>query len=163
MQINCTYDSLENPKSLKPSPKNPNHHSPDQIDRLCKILQYQGYRAPIVVSKQTGFVVVGHARLQAAMKMDLTEVPVNYQDFENEDQEYAHMVADNSIGEWAELDLSQINLDIGDLGPDFDIENLGLKDFTIEPADKYEESKIKEKEISELQTEHECPSCGYKW
>ena len=62
---------------------------------------------------------------------------MEYQDYENEDQEYADVVSDNSIASWAELDLSLINLEVPSLGPDFDIDLLGIKNFEIEPADKY--------------------------
>src|ERR1035437_2514888 len=53
-------------------------------------------------------------------------------------QEYADVQADNAIASWAELDLSGINADIADLGPDFDIDVLGLKDFTLDVAEKLE-------------------------
>jgi DNA modification methylase len=63
-------------------------------------------------------------------------VPVIFQDFESEEQAYAYMVSDNAVAAWAELDLSNINVDIQDLGPDFDIDMLGIKDFTIDVAEK---------------------------
>ena len=63
-------------------------------------------------------------------------MPVNYQDYEDETQEYADLQADNAIASWAELDFSGINADLGDLGPDFDIDLLGIKNFEIDVADK---------------------------
>jgi|SRR5271157_3530900 len=122
--------------SLKPHPKNPNKHSPEQIDRLAKIIEYQGWRHPIVVSKQSGFIVAGHGRLLAAKKLGLSEVPVHYQDFANEDQEYAFVVSDNAIASWAELDLANINVELVGLGPDFDIDMLGISNFTIDISEK---------------------------
>jgi DNA modification methylase len=68
----------------------------------------------------------------AARTMGLERVPVHYQDFESDEQEFLFMVADNAIASQAELDLSAIHLDIGEMGP-FDIELLGLKDFQFEP------------------------------
>ena len=62
-----------------------------------------------------------------------------YQDYDSEAQEYADGIADNAIDKWAELDLSSINNDVMDLGPDFDIRTMGIKDFVIEPAEKYDE------------------------
>jgi site-specific DNA-methyltransferase (adenine-specific) len=118
-------------------PKNPNHHSNEQIKRLAQILRYQGFRSPIVVSNLSGFVTVGHGRIEAAKLNGWDKVPVSYQDYEDEAQEYAHIVSDNSIAEWATLDLAEINTEMLDLGPDFDIDLLGLKDFTIDPVDKY--------------------------
>lgn len=117
-------------------PKNPNRHDKEQIERLAKLITYQGWRLPIIVSKQSGYIVSGHGRLEAAKSMGLNEVPVTYQDFADDEMEYAFLVSDNSIASWAELDLSSINTHVGELGPDFDIQLLGLDNFTIDVADK---------------------------
>lgn len=136
MKIHCNYNELINPKKLKPNPKNPNSHDKDQIDRLCEILTYQGWRYPIKVSNQSGFITSGHGRLASALKLNLKEVPVSYQDYEDEDQEYADLVADNAIASWSNLDLSQINIHVPELSPDFNIDHLGIKNFTIDMSDK---------------------------
>ena len=136
MKFNCSYKEILDASSLKPNPKNPNKHSKDQIERLAKIIDYQGQRSPIVVSNQSGFITKGHGRLQAMKKLGWRRVAVDFQDYESEAQEYADIVADNAISEWSELDLSMINTDFTDFGPDFDIDLLGLKDFEIDVADK---------------------------
>ena len=102
---------------LSPHPKNRNAHPSDQIKRLAKILEYQGFCYPIKISKLSGYITSGHGRLEAAKLNGWTEVPVNYQDYEDETQEYADLQADNAIASWAELDFSGINADLGDLGP----------------------------------------------
>lgn len=136
MKIHCAYTELVDPKRLKQHPKNRNKHSPEQIERLAKVLEYQGWRYPIKISKLSGFITSGHGRLMAAHKLGLLQVPVNFQDYESEDQEYADLQADNAIASWSELDLSSINLDIQNMGPDFDIDLLGIKGFEIDVADK---------------------------
>lgn len=146
MQIHCLYDKLLDPKDLNPHPKNRNTHPKEQIDRLAKILKYQGWRYAVKVSKLSGFVTSGHGRIEAAKQIQC-QIPVVYQNYDSEEQEYADVQADNAIASWAELDLSGINADIGDLGPDFDIDVLGLKDFTIEPAEKI--AQCDEDEVSE--------------
>lgn len=138
IKIHCAHDALVKISKLKPHPKNPNKHSDEQIERLAKILTYQGWRYPIKVSNLSGFITSGHGRLLAAKKLGLKEVPVSNQDYDSEEQEYADVVSDNAIASWSELDLSDINREIENLGPDFDIDVLGLKDFVIEPADKLE-------------------------
>jgi DNA modification methylase len=75
---------------------------------LAKIIRHQGWRSPIVVSKRSGFVVAGHGRLQAAQLLQVEKVPVDYQDFANEAEEYAHLVADNRIAELAEIDEKEL-------------------------------------------------------
>jgi hypothetical protein len=130
--IHCKYDELVSVKNLKPHPKNRNKHPQDQVDRLEKIIKYQGVRAPVVVSKSSGFIVKGHGTLLAEQQAGMKDIPVVYQEFENEDQEYAFLQSDNAIATWADLDFSGINMDIQDLGPDFDIDMLGIKDFSID-------------------------------
>lgn len=120
------------------NPKNNNKHPPEQIERLAKLIEFQGFRNPVIVSNRTGFVVAGHGRIEAAKKLGYNLLPVMYQDFDNEAQEYAYLTSDNAIASWAELDLSAINTEMLDLGPDFDLDMLGIKDFVIEPIEKFE-------------------------
>lgn len=120
------------------NPKNNNKHPTEQIERLAQLIEFQGFRNPVVVSNRTGFVVAGHGRIEAAKKLGIKDVPVMFQDFENEAQEYAYLTSDNAIASWAELDLSAVNTEMLDLGPDFDIDLLGIKDFVIEPIEKFE-------------------------
>ncbi len=138
MQVRCSYDELVPIAQLKANPKNPNTHSKDQIKRLAQIMKYQGIRNPVIVSQLSGYVVAGHGRLEAAELNGWDTFPVNYQEFTGPEQEYAALVSDNSIAEWSALDLSSINSEVPDLGPDFDIDLLGIEDFELEVADKVE-------------------------
>lgn len=135
MIVHCPHDRLVPVKELKAHPQNRNQHPQDQIERLAKILDYQGWRYPIKVSKLSGFITSGHGRLEAAKHLKLKEVPVSFQDYTDEAQEYADLQADNAIASWSELDLAAINVDLVELGPDFDIDLLGIKKFTIDPND----------------------------
>lgn len=138
MKVHCPHDKLVPISDLKPHPKNPNKHPEDQVKRLAQILEYQGFRYPVKVSQLSGFVTSGHGRIEAAKLNGWTHVPVSFQPYDDEAQEYADIVADNSIASWAELDFSAINSELPDLGPDFDTNLLGIKDFEIDPADKLE-------------------------
>lgn len=135
VKIHCLYDDLLEPKNLKPHPKNRNKHPKEQIDRLAKIIEYQGWRYAVKVSSRSGFVTSGHGRVETAKTLK-SKVPVVYQDYDSEEQEYADVQADNAIASWAELDLSGINFDMPDLGPEFDIDMLGIKDFTLDISEK---------------------------
>jgi len=139
MEIKCEYTKLIELHKLQPNPKNPNKHPKEQIDRLAQIINYQGMRSPIVVSKRSGFITKGHGRLEALKNLKWETAPVDYQEYEDEAQEYADMVADNAIAEWAAQDLSIINKDLIDFGPELKIDMLGIKDFVLEPIEKYDE------------------------
>lgn len=148
-----------------------NKHTPEQIDRLVKLIEYQGFRDPIIVQKGTNIIAAGHGRIEAARKMGIREVPVIFQEFENEAQFYAFVVSHNAINSnnWSGgLDLGQINQDFLDLGPELDVEMLGIKDFEIEPIEKIDlDFSDKNKEIdtenfgNDLQ--HQCPKCGFEF
>lgn len=138
MQVQSKDIQLVDTNKLVFNPKNNNKHPKEQIDRLMKLIEFQGFRNPIVVSNRTGFIVAGHGRLEAARKLKMDKVPVMYQDFNDESQEYAYLTSDNAIASWAEIDLSAVNTEMLDLGPDFDIDLLGIKDFVIEPVEKFD-------------------------
>ena len=94
-------------------------------------MKHQGWRSPIVVSKRSGFITKGHGRLMAAKLNSWTQVPVDMQDYANEADEYADIVADNKIAELAETDMSMVNSEAMELPDDFDLELLGIPDFEI--------------------------------
>ena len=104
VKVNCSYTRLASVALLVANPRNPNKHPPGQIELLAKIIKHQGWRAPITVSKRSGFVVTGHGRLEAAKLLGLETAPVDEQDFESEADEWAHLVADNRLAELAETD-----------------------------------------------------------
>lgn len=117
---------------------NCNKHSSEQIDRLAKLMEFQGFRNPVVISNRSGFVIAGHGRIEAAKKIGVNLIPAMFQDFDSEAQEYAYLTSDNAVASWSELDLSMVNADMLDLGPDFDVDMLGIKEFSIEPLEKFE-------------------------
>jgi DNA modification methylase len=139
IKLHCKYDDLIDPKLLSEHPKNRNVHSKPQIERLSSVYKYNGVRHPIIVSRQSGFIVAGHGRKRAAIKAGMKTFPVVYQDFIDTDQEYAFLISDNALSDWSELDFSSINSDIGDLDPSFNIDMLGIDGFTIDVAEKEEQ------------------------
>lgn len=151
---------------LVENPKNNNVHPDDQIERLAKLIKHTGFRNPLVVSNRSGFVLCGHGRISAAKKAGLKELPVIYQDFNDEAEEYAYMTADNAIHNWSSIDLSKVNMEILEFGPEFDVELMGIKNFEIEIMDKLDYSD-KNHEIdtdnfgNDLQ--HICPKCGFEF
>jgi len=120
--VNCAYDEMVQIASIRPNPRNPNKHPPEQVEKLAKLIKAHGWRNPITVSTRSGLVVQGHCRLLAAQKLGLKQAPVDYQDFDSDAQEWAVMVADNVIAELAEIEglkmgellceLDQLNYDL---------------------------------------------------
>ena len=134
LKILCAYDEMRDIDALVLNPRNNNKHPPAQIEQLAKIIAYNGFRSPVVVSNRSGFVVKGHGRIEAAKQLGLKQVPVDLQDYENEAQEWADMVADNKIASYAEFDetlTKDLLRDIAAAG--IDIEMSG---FSQEDADR---------------------------
>ena len=100
----CSHDEIIEVEKVIPNPKNPNQHPDNQIDLLGRIIKSTGWRQPITVSTRSGFVVKGHGRLMAAIHAGFTHVPVDYQNYTNEAEEYADLVADNRIAELSQVD-----------------------------------------------------------
>ena len=116
----CSFDKVVPVKELKPNPKNPNQHNAKQISLLSEIIKGTGWRAPITVSKRSGFIVKGHGRRQAAIVGGIKYAPVEYQDYASEAEEHADLIADNRIAELADLDNEKLmqmiqDMDIGDM------------------------------------------------
>jgi len=97
IKVYCAHDDIVEIGKLKPNPKNPNTHPQGQIEILAKIIQEQGWRQPIKVSNQSGYIVSGHGRYEAALFMGAEVVPVDYQDYESVAAELADLLADNRI------------------------------------------------------------------
>lgn len=145
MEIKSKEITIVDINLLVENPRNNNIHPQGQIERLAKLIKHTGFRNPLVVSNRSGFVLCGHGRIASAKMAGLKDLPVIYQDFKDEAEEYAYMTADNAIHEWASLDLSLINMQIADFGPELDIEMLGLEEFSIEPLEKFKmEDELKE-------------------
>jgi len=128
----CAYDKIVEIHTIVPNPKNPNKHPEKQIDLLSKIIDHQGQRSPIVVSNRSGFIIKGHARLEALKKLNWDTAAVDYQDYESEAEEYADMVADNKIAELAEHDDPFMIETLKEIKFDLDLDLLGMEDFKLE-------------------------------
>lgn len=125
VEVHCSHNEMVDLFSLTPNPRNPNTHPTKQIELLAKIIKNYGWRHPIIVSKKSGFIVAGHGRREAALLLNLEKVPVDYQDFKNEAEEWAVLINDNKIAELAEMDQEELASLVAELGKDFDFDHLG--------------------------------------
>lgn len=131
-------------------PNNPNHHPRAQIERLSQIYRFNGIRHPIVISKQSNTITKGHGRLLAAIECKLEAFPIEWQDYESPDHEYADVVADNSIALWSDLDLKAINAELPNISlPSIDL--LGIENFVVDLSEKPKSDDLPK-----------CEACGQK-
>jgi hypothetical protein len=102
--VRCAFAELVATDKLQPAQGNPNQHPDEQLRLYAKILGHQGWRKPIVVSKQSGRIVTGHGAWLTAQREGWAQVPVDFQDFATPADEAAHMLADNRLPQLADLD-----------------------------------------------------------
>lgn len=169
--VHCAFDEFADVVTLQPNPRNPNKHGDKQVAMLAKIIRHQGWRAPVVVSRRSGFVVAGHGRLQAAALLQVEKVPVNYQDFATEADEWAHLVADNRIAELADMDndaLAEILRDLDGLDMDAELTGFDAGEIdsiikNIPPDNDVPESSSHEVDVDGMKMENKCPRCGFEF
>lgn len=152
LKIRCAYDELVEPSKLTPHPQNPNTHPHSQIEFFHKILQYQGARRPITVSKRSGFITKGHGFLETAIKFEYQQVPVDYQEYESEEEELADIVADNQLPQLAILNHNALTQIMGQL--DTGAFDMGLTAFNSSEIEKMMVALRPAPEIG-FQTTHE--------
>jgi len=166
IKVHCSHTELVDIVKLVEHPNNPNKHNERQIKLLARVIQAQGWRNPITVSRKSGYIVSGHGRLAAAKLLGETKVPVDYQSFEKYADETAHLIADNRIAELSEFDLSDLSGLIKELEGKIDLDLAGVDDLFREQLAALNEIPDDNKDIDESEmgnTEHECPQCGFKW
>jgi hypothetical protein len=168
VEVKCSFTKMMPTASVKPNPKNPSSHNEHQVALLARIIQSQGWRLPITVSKRSGYVVRGHARLAAGKLLGCKTVPVDLQDYASAEQETADMIADNRIAELAETDADVMREIMKDLGSE-DLKITGyeqdeiekmMKDWEVAPPavddDDPDEKPEKKKTLK-------CPKCGHRF
>ena len=162
MEIKSKAISLIDVNNIIEHEKNPNKHTQEQIDRLCQLITKTGFRQPVIISNLTGKLVSGHCRTLACKKMGISLIPVIYQDFENEAEEYAFLCSDNAISStnWGGgLDLAQINATFLEFGPEFELDLLAIKGFTID-VPMVEMGTINTEVKKGDKKKVTCPNCG---
>jgi len=97
---------------LVPYARNSRTHSERQIQQVVDSIREFGFVNPILVDKD-GVVIAGHARLAAAKKLRMAEVPVIVLGYLTDKQRRALVIADNKIATnagWDE-DVLRVELD----------------------------------------------------
>lgn len=151
---------------LRPFEGNPKRHPKEQLDKIVRSFSEFGWTNPFLVTRDN-MIIAGHARVEAARKAGIKQVPVIYLPFDGK-KAMAYAVADNKLAELAEWDFTKMadlmtELDDGD----FDLELTGFDMSEIEEimnwtpkeeepfdaaaeADKIKEPKSKRGEIYRL-------------
>jgi DNA modification methylase len=99
---------------LIPYARNARTHSEGQIAQVAASIVEFGWTNPILVG-EGGVIIAGHARLLAARKLKMTEVPVIVLDHLTEAQRRALVLADNKLALNAGWDDEMLRIELQDL------------------------------------------------
>lgn len=152
---------------LQPHPENYNKHPNSQLDELEKSLDtFEQYKNIVVWN---GLIIAGNGLYEAAKRKGLKKIYAIDRSDLSESQAKALLIADNATSAISEPDLSQLKVLLDGLG-DVDIpgvnddffESVGMEWDNENDDDDTPPDDFKEYDEN-IDTEHECPKCGYKW
>jgi ParB-like chromosome segregation protein Spo0J len=148
---------------LIPYARNARTHSSAQVEQIARSIQEFGFNAPILVEPGAG-ILAGHGRLMAARKLGLPEVPVIVLEHLTEIQRRAYVLADNKLALNADWDMAMLTDELAQLAQDISVELLGFDSAEFEAMLKKLEPPDEFPEYDEnVETQHQCPKCGYQW
>ena len=117
---------------LIPYIRNARTHTEEQIAQVAASIVEFGWTNPILVGAD-GVIIAGHARLLAARKLGMTEVPVIVLDHLTETQRRALVLADNRLAMNAGWDEEMLRVELESLQEDgFNLDIVGFSDEEIE-------------------------------
>jgi DNA modification methylase len=118
--------------------RNPRHHAQKQINQIADSIREFGFIVPVVVDHDQQ-VVIGHARVLAAKRLQMAKVPVVEIRHLSKAQLKALRIADNRLAQnshWDERLLGENFLELKELEIDFDLSITGFSlpeiDLTIQ-------------------------------
>ena len=151
---------------LKPYAHNPKTHPAEQVEKIARSITEFGFLVPVLIDADNS-IIAGHGRLLAARKLGIDKIPTIRVDHLTEAQIRAYRIADNRLTE-SPWDMELLGSEMATLQDmDFDIDLTGFDD--IELGEMFGDTAVEEppEEFPEfdedMETENECPKCGYKW
>lgn len=150
---------------LVPYANNARTHSPEQVEKIAASIREFGFTNPILTDGKRG-IVAGHGRVLAAELLAMDVVPSIELSHLTEAQRRAYILADNRLALDAGWDDELLRIELGELRDEgFD---LSLTGFELPELDKLfadgPDAPTGFPSFNEdIETEHECPKCGYKF
>lgn len=155
--------------SLIPYARNARTHSDAQVAQIAASIREWGWTIPVLVD-EAGTLIAGHGRLLAAQSLGLEEVPAMVARGWSDAKRRAYALADNRLALNAGWDETMLALEVAALShDDFNLSLLGFDEGELSrlmdgdpPPDEQPPDEFREVD-EDIDTEHECPKCGYKW
>jgi hypothetical protein len=130
-QIKASKIELRPLHDLMPYARNSRKHEDWQVAKIAGSIREFGFTNPILID-DAGTIVAGHARVMAALKLDLTEVPCIVLRHLTETQRKAYVIADNQLAALSTWDVNMMALELQELSAaDFDMPILGFGELEM--------------------------------
>jgi ParB-like chromosome segregation protein Spo0J len=151
--------------TLLPYGKNARIHSDDQIEQIAASIREFGWTNPVLVDAEGG-IIAGRARVEAAKRLGVADVPCIVLDSLSEAQKRAYVLADNKLALNAGWDKALLRLELQDLKElDFNLDLIGFS--AEELADVMFGPDVEQREYDESAADDvqlvTCPKCGHSF
>jgi DNA modification methylase len=143
---------------LVPYARNARLHSEAQVAQIAASIVEFKFNNPILVGPEGG-IIAGHARVLAARKLGLTEIPVIVLGHLTENQKRAFVLADNKLALNAGWDFEMLRLELEALAEqNFDLELTGFDEHELAEvlAQETPRGSFDPDSIPELESEPVC-------
>jgi len=100
--------------ALRPYPRNARTHSKKQLRQIADSIERFGFTNPVLID-ETGMILAGHGRVEAAKLLGMTEVPCLRFDHMTAAEKRAYVLADNKLALNAGWDLEILQLELSEL------------------------------------------------
>lgn len=129
MNLKIEYLNVD---ELKPYNRNTRLHKEKDIGKIRQSIEKYGFNDPIGIWKDN-IIIEGHGRLEAAMSLGMTEVPVIHLDHLSDKERREYAIAHNRTAEFSEWDMEMLKAEFDELDFEgFDLE-MDFSDFEDTP------------------------------
>ncbi len=130
--MNGHYEyKIKSTNDLIPYINNSRTHSDKQITQIASSIKEFGFTNPVLIDDDGG-IIAGHGRVQAAEKLNISEIPCIVLTNLTAAQKKAYIIADNQLPLNAGWDIDTLKLELETLQElDFDIDLIGFDDDFI--------------------------------
>lgn len=122
-------------QALHANPHNSNVHPLSQLRKLAASISEFGFLVPILID-DTGMILAGHARYEAAVMLGLTSVPIVRVSHLTKKQRRAFMLSDNKLASLSYFDMGKLAIEFEYLLEGNDSYTISTTGFDIIEVDK---------------------------
>ena len=145
-QIKESEIEIKKVNDLMPYVNNCRKHELWQVAQVAASIKEFGFTNPVLIDSD-GEIIAGHARVMAALKLELAEIPCIVLDHLTDLQKRAYVIADNKLALNSSWDFELLETEIDYLKTEnYDVDVLGFSDFddfTFQPPNNQDDDAEK--------------------